>query len=108
MRTMATIAGDPLDVILRDGTTLRLRAPGPDDADVLLEFFRGRHAGLLTEIRDTGAMPEGGALENASAEFKRHFLEQHGGGADDPGAEHVSADAEAPGKATTPGTLETE
>ena len=41
MRTMATIAGDPLDVILRDGTTLRLRAPGPDDADALLEFFRG-------------------------------------------------------------------
>jgi acetyl coenzyme A synthetase (ADP forming)-like protein len=40
MRTMATIAGDPVDVILRDGTTLRLRAPGPDDADALLEFFR--------------------------------------------------------------------
>src|SRR3954465_5439404 len=30
----------------------------------LLEFMRGRHAGLLTEIRDTGSMPEGGALES--------------------------------------------
>jgi F-type H+-transporting ATPase subunit alpha len=73
----------------------------------LLEFMRGRHAGLLTEIRDTGAMPEGGALENASADFKRHFLELHGGGDADT-TEHPSADAEAPGEATTPETLETE
>src|SRR4051794_5291520 len=57
----------------------------------LLEFFRGRHAGLLTEIRDTGAMPGDGALENASAEFKRHFVELHGDRADGPGTEHVSA-----------------
>src|SRR5436305_1846994 len=28
----------PLDVILRDGSTLRLRAPGAADADDLLEF----------------------------------------------------------------------
>jgi F-type H+/Na+-transporting ATPase subunit alpha len=73
----------------------------------LLEFMRGRHAGLLTEIRDTGAMPEGGALENACAEFKRHFLELHGGG-DDDATEHPSPDAEAPGDPTTPETLETE
>jgi F-type H+-transporting ATPase subunit alpha len=73
----------------------------------LLEFMRGRHAGLLTEIRDTGAMPEGGALENACAEFKRHFLELHGGGEADT-TEHPSADAEAPGDPTTPETLETE
>src|SRR4051794_11577250 len=57
----------------------------------LLEFMRGRHAGLLTEIRDTGAMPGDGALENASAEFKRHFVELHGDRADGPGTEHVSA-----------------
>ena len=31
----------PRDVILRDGTTLRLRAPARDDADALLDFFRG-------------------------------------------------------------------
>src|SRR5262245_11220133 len=30
----------PRDVILRDGTTLRLRAPTRDDADALLAFFR--------------------------------------------------------------------
>ena len=31
----------PLDVILRDGATLRLRSPQPDDAEALLDFFRG-------------------------------------------------------------------
>jgi len=35
------VAAEPLDVILRDGTTLRLRAPGPEDTDALLAFFRG-------------------------------------------------------------------
>jgi acetyl coenzyme A synthetase (ADP forming)-like protein len=30
-----------LDVILRDGTTLRLRSPGPEDLDALLAFFAG-------------------------------------------------------------------
>ena len=35
------MVAQPLDVILRDGTTLRLRAPTRDDADALLEFFRG-------------------------------------------------------------------
>jgi F-type H+/Na+-transporting ATPase subunit alpha len=73
----------------------------------LLDFMRGRHAGLLTEIRDTGAMPEGGALENAVADFKRLFLELHGDG-EEPAGEHMTADAEAPGEATTPETLETE
>ena len=38
---MSTVVAQPLDVILRDGTTLRLRAPTRDDADALLEFFRG-------------------------------------------------------------------
>jgi F-type H+-transporting ATPase subunit alpha len=73
----------------------------------LLEFFRGRHAGLLTEIRDTGAMPEGGALESACVEFKRHFLELHGEG-DPVTGEPMTTDAEAPGDPTTPETLETE
>jgi F-type H+-transporting ATPase subunit alpha len=72
----------------------------------LLEFFRGRHAGLLTEIRDTGAMPEGGALENAVDDFKRHFLELHGG--EDGPTGTPTSDAEAPGEPTTPETLETE
>ena len=38
---MSAVVAQPLDVILRDGTTLRLRSPAPDDADALLEFFRG-------------------------------------------------------------------
>ena len=33
------LAADPVDVILRDGRTLRLRPPGRDDADSLLGFF---------------------------------------------------------------------
>ena len=32
-------AVDATDVILRDGSTLRLRAPAAEDADALLEFF---------------------------------------------------------------------
>ena len=33
------LAADRVDVILRDGRTLRLRPPGRGDADGLLEFF---------------------------------------------------------------------
>lgn len=36
---MSTIAHEPTDVILRDGSTLRLRAPLAADAEPLLEFF---------------------------------------------------------------------
>jgi acetyl coenzyme A synthetase (ADP forming)-like protein len=36
---MATIAHEPTDVILRDGSTLRLRAPLSSDTDALLDFF---------------------------------------------------------------------
>jgi ribosomal protein S18 acetylase RimI-like enzyme/predicted CoA-binding protein len=34
-------AVEAIDVILRDGSTLRLRAPAAEDADALLEFFAG-------------------------------------------------------------------
>ena len=37
----ATSARDPEDVILRDGSTLRLRPPQPDDERELIEFFDG-------------------------------------------------------------------
>jgi len=37
---MTAMATDAVDVILRDGTTLRLRPPRRNDADDLLEFFR--------------------------------------------------------------------
>jgi len=36
---MSTIAGEPTDVILRDGSTLRLRAPLAADAEAVLDFF---------------------------------------------------------------------
>jgi acetyl coenzyme A synthetase (ADP forming)-like protein len=37
---MATLDAEPVDVILRDGRTLRLRPPRREDADRLLAFFR--------------------------------------------------------------------
>jgi len=37
----ATTAVEATDVILRNGSTLRLRAPAAEDADPLLEFFSG-------------------------------------------------------------------
>jgi acetate---CoA ligase (ADP-forming) len=36
-----TPSAGAVDVILRDGSTLRLRPPGPDDADALVAFFAG-------------------------------------------------------------------
>jgi acetyl coenzyme A synthetase (ADP forming)-like protein len=38
---MTVAAPDTTDVILRDGSTLRLRPPAAEDADALLEFFSG-------------------------------------------------------------------
>jgi hypothetical protein len=52
-------------------------------------------------------MPEGGALESACVEFKRHFLELHGG-EETAAGERVDPDAHAPDDPTTPETLETE
>ena len=39
MSATAERAAQATDVILRDGSTLRLRAPAAEDADALLEFF---------------------------------------------------------------------
>jgi acetate---CoA ligase (ADP-forming) len=38
---MTTAAPEATDVILRDGSTLRLRAPVAEDSDALIEFFSG-------------------------------------------------------------------
>jgi F-type H+-transporting ATPase subunit alpha len=73
----------------------------------LLEFFRSRHGGLLTEIRDTGALPEGDAVERAVADFKASFQEtlaSDGG----PSADPTATDAEALGEAKSEKTLKTE
>ena len=40
METLATAATDSVDVILRDGGTLRLRPPTTDDSEALLDFYR--------------------------------------------------------------------
>ena len=40
MRIMTTLAGDSVDVILRDGGTLRLRPPTAADSEALLDFYR--------------------------------------------------------------------
>jgi acetate---CoA ligase (ADP-forming) len=39
--TAASHAGEVTDVILRDGSTLRLRPPAAEDADALVDFFSG-------------------------------------------------------------------
>jgi acetyl coenzyme A synthetase (ADP forming)-like protein len=38
---MSSASADALDVLLRDGTTLRLRAPTPADSEALVKFFNG-------------------------------------------------------------------
>ncbi|HEU5302183.1 MAG TPA: F0F1 ATP synthase subunit alpha [Acidimicrobiia bacterium] len=75
----------------------------------LLDWFRGRHAGLLSAIRDTGKMPEGEAVETAVAEYKTQFVATL---ADAPAhegtADPTATDAEAPGEPHSQKTLETE
>jgi F-type H+-transporting ATPase subunit alpha len=76
----------------------------------LLEWFRSRHAGLLTAVRDTGKLPETDEVENAVSAFKEQFLATIGGD-DAPGAgaaDPTATDAEAPGEAESFKTLETE
>jgi F-type H+-transporting ATPase subunit alpha len=73
----------------------------------LLEWMRGRHAGLLSEVRDTGSLPEGEALESAVAGFKESFvasIEDASG----PSADPTATDAEAPGDPESDKTLKTE
>jgi F-type H+-transporting ATPase subunit alpha len=41
--------------------------------DGLRGFFRSRHPGVLTEIKDTGKMPEAATVDAAIAEFKETF-----------------------------------
>ena len=40
MEALAVAAGDSIDVILRDGGTLRLRPPTSADGEALLDFYR--------------------------------------------------------------------
>ena len=73
----------------------------------LLEWFRSRHAGLLVEIRDTGALPQGDAIESAVGAFKTQFVASLGGDATG-SADPTATDAEAPGEPESDKTLQTE
>ncbi len=73
----------------------------------LLDWFRGRHGGVLSEIRSTGALPDGDAVKGAIEEFTRDFLAEVAvktGAAADP----TATDAEAPGAPESDKTLQTE
>ena len=73
----------------------------------LLEWMRGRHAGLLSEVRDTGSLPEGEALESAVAGFKESFVASIEAGSG-PSADPTATDAAAPGDPESDKTLKTE
>ena len=68
--------------------------------------MRSRHGGLLAEIRDTGALPEGGAVETAVDDFKADFLAGIGVAASGGDADPTATDAEAVGEAESDKTLE--
>jgi len=74
----------------------------------LLEWMRSRHAGLLAEVRDTGALPEGGAIESAVDACKAQFLAALEQTASSGAADPTATDAEAVGEAESDKTLETE
>ncbi|MEX2256631.1 MAG: F0F1 ATP synthase subunit alpha [Acidimicrobiia bacterium] len=73
----------------------------------LLGWMRSRHAGLLSEIRDTGALPED-AVKTAVDTFKAEFLAGLGEAAAAGVADPMATDAEALGDAESDKTLETE
>ena len=43
-KVVSAVDTAPVDVILRDGSTLRLRAPGEADRQALVRFFEGLSA----------------------------------------------------------------
>ena len=75
----------------------------------LLDWFRGRHAGLLGAIRDSGKLPDGEAVETAVADFKTQFAATLADATANEGtADPTATDAEAPGEPHSHKTLETE
>ena len=76
----------------------------------LLDWFRARHGGLLTEIRSTGTLPDSDAVQHAIEEFKTEFVATVGDGDHPDGAtaDPTEVDAEAPGEAESDKTLQTE
>jgi acetate---CoA ligase (ADP-forming) len=90
----SSAAAVPVDVILRDGSTLRLRAPARGDADALVTFF-GRLSEHSRYLRFHG-------LRHVDASFADHFVEPDwidrgalvGVHSDDDGGDRVVALAE--------------
>ena len=74
----------------------------------LLETFRTRNSALLSEIRDTGALPEGDTLERAVNDFKAGFVQSLDDGTKAVDADVTATDAEAPGDPDSDKTLKTE
>ncbi len=74
----------------------------------LLEWFRTRHAGLLLEIRDSGAIPANDALGAAVAEFKRQFVTNMSQSTTTGSADPADTDADALGEPESDKTLSTE
>jgi F-type H+/Na+-transporting ATPase subunit alpha len=76
----------------------------------LLDWFRARHGGLLTEIRSTGAVSDPDAVQHAIEDFKTEFAATIGEGDSPDGAtaDPTDIEAEAPGEAESDKTLQTE
>jgi len=75
----------------------------------LLDWFRGRHGGLLAEIRQSGALPEGDDVRLAIEGFKVEFLASVPAAAPaGTDADPTRTDAEAPGEPESEKTLQTE
>jgi F-type H+-transporting ATPase subunit alpha len=75
----------------------------------LLDWFRGRHGGLLAEIRQSGALPEGDDVRLAVEGFKVEFLASlSDAGAPGAHADPTATDADVPGEPESEKTLQTE
>jgi F-type H+-transporting ATPase subunit alpha len=74
----------------------------------LLDWFRARHSGLLSEIRLSGALPDGDAILEAITDFKTEFAATIQAEARAGDADPMATDAEAPGDPASDKTLQTE
>src|SRR3954469_13128618 len=75
----------------------------------LLDAFRTRHADLMGQIRDSGALPDEAVLRQAVDDVKASFVARTASAAADAAAADVTAtDAEALGEAASAKTLDTE
>jgi F-type H+-transporting ATPase subunit alpha len=74
----------------------------------LLDWFRARHSGVLSEIRLSGALPDENMIHEAIETFKTEFLAIVRQETQDAEADPLATDADAPGPAASDKTLQTE